>query len=169
MEQKIRQLEDRAGLQGDRFLPPQDDDEQSAATRYNEIPTIDLVLLREAPRPQPGGALRLSFHSGESLDWTPGQPWNFGIARAVFLSTVRVARYQVPAVPTAPECLSLHARGSALAAVLAENATLVCANDETPLPFRYEPLRGLIFDKDLAATPFVSSNDFDPFCDECFF
>jgi len=166
MEEKIESLKSRAGFLNDRYLPPQSDDEFAAPTRYSDYPTSDLVLLHSQPKALPGGAFELHFHSGETLTWTPGQPWNFKIARAVFLSTARVARHQIPKhiqKQTQPEWLALHARGSAAAAAIATDGTLAATDSEAPLPFRYEPKRGLIFDTALAADETPQSQNECPY------
>ncbi len=146
------EIETRTGqgsfLTANPYFPPGSDDESRALTRYREVETIDLVLLASAPRTLPGGAIELRFHSGETLQWRPGQPWTFLIARAAFLSTVRVACYLVPK-ESPPDWLALHTHGPVLGAFL-RDGQLVTVTQETSLPLRFEPDRGLVHEKMLA-------------------
>jgi CRISPR-associated endonuclease/helicase Cas3 len=163
------EIEKRSGMGGlitaDPYLAPLDDEEFRAPTRLRDFPTTDLVLLKSAPAVQPGGGVMLHFHSGESLLWHPGQPWNFKIARAVFLSTVRVPFYQLPNVQP-PEWLNVHTHGTVLAARFGDSGRAdekqIClyeTESRTALPFQYEKYRGLVFDKGLASCNSKTSND----------
>ncbi len=162
MEDEIRKKSDQAGLlTANPYLSPFEDDDSQAPTRYRDQPTVDIVLLTAEPRTQPGGALELRFHSGETLAFHRGAPWMFPIASAVFLSTVRVARRQIGKIPPPPDWLALHSHGPVAAAWL-DGAALRDLETGAALPFRYEPERGLIFEKSpMASGVLVRDSDYD--------
>lgn len=163
------EIEKRSAMGGlisaDPYLSPLDDDEFRAPTRLRDFPTTDLVLLKSAPAVQPGGGVVLHFHSGETLLWHPGQPWTFKIARAVFLSTVRVPSYQLPEMRP-PEWLETHSHGAVLSGYLGDSIHADEKQDhlyETGtrkiLPFRYERGRGLLFEKELVPSLAKENHD----------
>lgn len=148
LEKDVSAKIDKAAFLRDRYLPPADDDEFRAPTRLIDMETTSLLLLSAPPRHQPGNIVELRFHDGSSFDWHPGSPWQFPLAKAVFLNSLRLPVWQVPKEP-APEWLSMHSHGPAHAAWIAENGTLHLVETGTPLPFRYEKERGLVFVRDL--------------------
>jgi CRISPR-associated endonuclease/helicase Cas3 len=164
MDREIEKLTDQGRLiAADPYLTPLGDDAFRAPTRLRDFPTTDLVILKAVPAVQPGGELELHFHSGEKLRWHPARPWTFQIARAVFLSTVRVPSYQVPD-STPPEWLKTHSHGPVIAAHL-NGRNLIETEIREALPFVFQSELGLVYEKNLTEPP-GSKPSFQPYDDD---
>ena len=111
--------------------PAGNDEEQTAATRVIDCPTIPLVLLAAEPIAEPGGNLRLQFIYGPDATWAPFQPWSRSLAKAIFLNAVNVPLWWLKDCAfSPPDWLAQHVHGGACAAVLCGDGNLIILNEK---------------------------------------
>ncbi len=141
--------------------PTGDDDEQTAATRVIDCPTIPLVLLASEPIAEPGGNLRIQFIHGPDATWAPFQPWSRSLAKAIFLNAVNVPLWWLKECAfSPPDWLAQHVHGGACAAVLNADGNLVILNEkERKLDFRFSREIGVTIRKTPEASSGIEPED----------
>jgi CRISPR-associated endonuclease/helicase Cas3 len=80
--------------------PATSDNEAHVATRWNERPEREVILLAAKPRVLPGASVEVRFLNDSVASFTIGEPWQRSKAVAVFINTVRVPFYSAPGAPT---------------------------------------------------------------------
>lgn len=128
----------------DRTKPASKDEEHFAPTRWNDLPTLDLVLLSAKPQVQSGGAVKLNFLDVTESTWNAGEEWQAQTAKHVFVNSVRLPAYLWPKSEKTPDWLADYTHGLAGAAWIKLGGALMSCDGETELPLRYCHYEGVV-------------------------
>jgi CRISPR-associated endonuclease/helicase Cas3 len=134
----------------DVFQSPSEDDKEGAKTRWNDVPTSLLVLLRQAPSP---ASTHLEFLNGERVPFGYG-PFNYLLALALHRNAIKVPRYLVRHAETRqPSWLEDQIQNAVLGVVdVAGTACDLVGCDETPIYLLfYHETTGLSHTRNTAA------------------
>lgn len=121
----------------DRTKPAGKDEEHFAPTRWNDLPTLELVLLAKKPDVQAGGAAKLLFLDQTEATWRFGEKWQSQTAKYIFVNTLRLPAYMWPKTEIKPDWLADYTHGLAGAAWVSASGVLMSCSEELELPLRY--------------------------------
>ena len=143
----------------DVFHSPPEDDKEGTKTRWNDIPSALLVLLRRAPN---AASTHIEFLNGESIPFHHG-PFDYPLALALHRNAVRVPRYLVRhAEAKQPAWLGKNIQDAVLG-VVADDSTaceLIGSDEVPPYLLEYSHDKGLSHTRN-------SAPSFPPYSDPC--
>lgn len=147
MDAEVRKLTSAAEqFSKDRTKPASKDEEYFAPTRWNDLPTLDLLMLRDKPEMLSGGSVKLRFLAGGECTWSPGEKWQDKTARHIFINSLRIPAYLWPESEIKPDWLADYSHGLAGAAWVHSSGTLMGCDGESKLPLRYCHCEGVVAD-----------------------
>jgi CRISPR-associated endonuclease/helicase Cas3 len=145
MDDEVRKLTTAAEqFSRDRTKPASKDEEHFAPTRWNDLPTLDLLLLKAKPEMLPGGSVKLSFLADGECIWSPGEKWQDKTAKHIFINSLRIPAYLWPKSEIKPDWLADYSHGLAGAAWVQRSGALISCDGETELPLRYCHCEGVV-------------------------
>jgi CRISPR-associated endonuclease/helicase Cas3 len=125
---------------------PEEDNEQTAATRWSRMPTATLVLARAEPQRADSGLWRIEPLDGPAIEVTEADDWRYPVAVALHRNAVRVPRYAVEAaLDQAPGWVSGYFPGGAALGVvgLDRGAISLVGNPGNGPALRFSPELGV--------------------------
>ncbi|MCP5516703.1 MAG: CRISPR-associated helicase Cas3' [Verrucomicrobiales bacterium] len=163
LEREIERQRNVAGLRSNLLDFAALTDEEGVQTRWNGLPSANLVLLTEPPAPLAGNETGLRFLNGETAT-ASAHEWRFPVAAAIHRNAVKLPLYAIrAALDTAaqPGWLRLHFRGPAVLGVgNPDDGNIAVPGDALPVTLSYHNDLGVWMER-TAPTPSIQREEDD--------